>query len=381
MRIVFYAPFKPLGHPHPSGDLVIGTGLYHHLLSQGHQVEIASELRARWIYWKPWKVPVWLREQRRLLRKLSRHRPDLWLSYHSYYKAPDILGPSICRQLGLPYAIFQGIYATRPGKNIKTRPGFHLNKQALCAAGQVFTNRQEDLYNLRRLLPESRIAYIPPGIYPEEFPFDPEARARLRREWGVGQAPVILSAAMFRPDVKSQGIAFLLRACGALYRKRTDFRLVIAGDGTQRPRLEALARFELGDRVRFVGKIPREKMHRFYSAGDIFAFPGIRESLGMVFLEAQSCGLPVVAFHNGGIPEVTQPGRTGFLTPVFDIPAFARAIERLLDDPALCRQMGKQAARQVQERHDLGKNYQRMATLLKGLTIKPAPEMRRCRQR
>jgi hypothetical protein len=51
MRIAFYAPLKPLGHPHPSGDLVIGTGLYQFLEGRGHVLERVSRFRSRWIYW------------------------------------------------------------------------------------------------------------------------------------------------------------------------------------------------------------------------------------------------------------------------------------------------------------------------------------------
>ena len=53
MRIAFYPPFKPLGHPNPSGDLIIATGLYHYLQAQGHEMLTVSTLRSRWIYWKP----------------------------------------------------------------------------------------------------------------------------------------------------------------------------------------------------------------------------------------------------------------------------------------------------------------------------------------
>ena len=56
--------------------------------------------------------------------------------------------------------------------------------------------------------------------------------------------------------------------------------------------------------------------------GIVFAFPGIRESLGMVYLEAQACGLPVVAFDNGGVPEVVKDTVTGMLTPPFDKSGF-----------------------------------------------------------
>ena len=146
---------------------------------------------------------------------------------------------------------------------------------------------------------------------------------------------------MFRPGVKTEGLIWTIKACAELYRQGKPVQLVIAGDGKERKTLQALAESLLSGNVRFVGKIPRDRMYRFYSAGDIFAFPGIRETLGMVYLEAQACGLPVVAFDNGGIPEVVQDRITGFLTPPFDMRAFTDAITRILDDAALRREMGR----------------------------------------
>ncbi len=106
-------------------------------------------------------------------------------------------------------------------------------------------------------------------------------------------------------------------------------------------------------------------MYRFYSAGDIFAFPGIRETLGMVYLEAQACGLPVVAFDNGGIAEVVRSGITGFLTPLFDQQAFTDAMARILDNAALRRQMGDAAVRHVRTSHDIRRNYRRIETVIR----------------
>ncbi len=364
MRILFYPPFKPLGHPNPSGDLVIATGLYDFLAGQGHEMRIASRLRTRWLYWRPWlwpSVPAEIIRLRNLTRKST---PQLWLTYHSYYKAPDVLGPSVCRRLGLPYVIFQGIYSTKRRRRLKTLPGFLLNTKALRAAQHVFTNRRSDLHNLRRLIPPDRLTYLPPGIRPEEFSFDPAARERLRQEWGVGERPVVLSAAMFRPGVKAEGLAWVIRACGLLLREGLDFHLVIAGDGRERRFLNSLAESELGGRVIFTGQVPRDRMYRYYSAADVFAFPGFRESLGMVYLEAQSCGLPVVACANGGVPEVVEDKVTGFLTPLHSPETYRTALALLLTSPGLRMTMGRAAAARVRREHDLKRNYGRLEHLL-----------------
>ncbi len=364
MNILFYTPFKPLGHAHPSGDLITATGIYEFLQRQGHQVIPVSTLRCRWIYWRPWQWPELLWEQKRIIRQFSKADIDLWFTYHSYYKAPDLLGPVVCRKLKIPYVIFQGIYSTKRRRKLKTRMGFYLNKKSLCAADHIFANKNVDLLNLKRLVPQSRLTFVSPGLRPDDFCFDANARTDLRTQWNVGDDPVVLSAAMFRPGVKTEGLTWVIRTCGELFRKGRNLWLVIAGDGKEKARLRRLARDHLPNRIRFVGKVPRNEIYRFYSAGDLFVFPGINESLGMVFLEAQSCGLPVVAFENAGVPEAVQNGRTGILVPMYDSDLFADAIARYLSNPDLRQKMGKAAQSYVRETHDMNKNYQMLESVI-----------------
>jgi glycosyltransferase involved in cell wall biosynthesis len=370
MNICFYAPFKPIGHGHPSGDLVIATGLYEFLSRRGHTVRFASTLRTRWIFWKPWRLPYFLWERHRVMRRFSRNHTDLWLTYHSYYKAPDLLGPSATAQIKIPYVIFQGIFSTKRKRDIRTWPGFMLNKRALRAAVHIFTNKRVDLLNLKRFLASHCITYVPPGIFPEDFSFDLEARDQIRQEFGLGDEPVVLSAAMFRPGIKTQGLEWVIRTCGSLWRQGSRFHLLIAGVGKEKSRLEHLAGLNLGRRVHFVGQIPRDQMYKFYSAGDLFVFPGIKEGLGMVYLEAQSCGLPVVAFDNEGIPEVVKDQETGFLTPMYAVDPFRKAIETLLADKPLRRKMGEAAREYVRNEHDLNQNYRKVEKVLKTIVGK-----------
>ena len=370
MRISFYTPFKPLDHANPSGDLMIARGLYGYLKNQGNKILIMSHFRSRWVFWKPW-IWTWLiRDTRRIMRTIAPNGVDLWFTYHSYYKAPDLLGSFISRRLKIPYVIFQGIYSTKRKRDWKTWPGFVLNRAALCAADHVFSNKKVDYLNMKRLLPSQRITYVKPGISPHAFSFDAGARDELKKLWDVGDEPVVLSAAMFRPDVKTQGLSLVIRVCGELFRKGLRFYLVIAGEGRERNRLLQLSKEHLPGRVRFVGKIPRNEMYRFYSSGDIFAFPGIRESLGMVFLEAQSCGIPVVAFANGGIPEVVRDGETGFLVPLYDSDRFAEAIEFLLTKRDIRQKMGQTAQVHVRESHDININYKEMEKVLEDIVIR-----------
>jgi phosphatidyl-myo-inositol dimannoside synthase len=370
MKICFYAPFKPLSHPNPSGDLIIAKGLYTFLSNLGHRMKMVSPLRSRWIYWKPWKWFLILQERKRAEKLAQDFCPDIWLTYHTYYKAPDMLGPYVVQRQKTPYVVFQGIYSTKRRRDLRTGPGFLLNRKALWMASHIFSNRKEDEINLRRIIPQDRLSYVPPGIFPKEFQFDPGARNELRRHWNVGDTPVVLSAAMFRADVKTESLSWVIRACGKLFKQGINLFLVIAGDGNQKHFLKSLAEQYLPGKVIFAGKIQRNQMYRFYSAGDLFVFPGIRESLGMVFLEAQSCGLPVVAFNNGGIPEVVRHGETGFLTPLFSEPPFLSAIKNLLNNRHLAKNMGKAASEYVREWHDLDINYRRVDHMLKQIKQK-----------
>jgi glycosyltransferase involved in cell wall biosynthesis len=129
-------------------------------------------------------------------------------------------------------------------------------------------------------------------------------------------------------------------------------------------RLRKLADELPNKKVLFTGRVAREKMYKYYSAADIFAFPGINESLGMVFLEAQSCALPVIACDNGGIPEVVVHNTTGLLTSLDDESSFDRALLELLTDPEKRKNMGRAAAEYVRSEHDINKNYIRMEQIL-----------------
>jgi glycosyltransferase involved in cell wall biosynthesis len=111
--------------------------------------------------------------------------------------------------------------------------------------------------------------------------------------------------------------------------------LLIAGDGEERERLQRLAQ-ELGimQRVRFLGVVPRQQLPRLYSTVDLLlATSYASETFGISLVEAQACGLPVVASRFGGFPEVVDEGRTGLLVPPRDPSALAEAATAILEHP------------------------------------------------
>ena len=76
---------------------------------------------------------------------------------------------------------------------------------------------------LQRIIAPEKLTYIAPGIFPAAFSFDPDARGALRRRWQVSDTPVILTAAMFRPGVKADGLAWVIERCADLARRNVSF--------------------------------------------------------------------------------------------------------------------------------------------------------------
>ncbi len=355
----------------------MGSELFAYLEEQQHSITLASKLRCRWIYYKPWKWIPLLYDFLSLSRKFRKNPPDLWLTYHSYYKAPDILGSLICRKKRIPYIIFQGIYSTKKRKQLITKPGFYLNRRALKSADLLLTNKKKDYNNLIRLLPEDKVRYLAPGLHPDNFTFDLVSRRSLRNRWKTDKKRVVMTAAMFRPGVKTKGLLQVIDSCTKLVEEGYDLQLVIAGDGANRQLIKQRASDQLADRVIFLGKIARHELYRYYSAADVFAFPGIEESLGMVFLEAQSSGLPVVAYKNWGASEAVINKKTGLLNAAENLDEFTRNIGVLLRDDKLRRDMRDNAKQHVREHHDLEKNYAELNELIIRLACeKPAEHLR-----
>lgn len=357
MKIAYYMPFKPMGHHNPSGDLIIGTEIYDFLKRQGAEITLISKFRCRWLYLKPYLWPVLLLELLRVLYVCKKNRPDIWLTYHSYYKAPDVLGSICCWILGIPYVIFQGIYSTKRRRSAKTVAGFYLNRFALQQANCLFTNKRSDQANLERIVPADRIHYIPPGLHPQDFLFSSGARERIRRELHVSGQVVVMTAAMFRPGVKTEGLQKIISSCQQLVERGCNILLILAGDGSNRQLIENIAGKALAKKAIFLGRIERTALPDYYSAADIFAFPGIEESLGMVYLEAQACRLPVVAYADWGAKAAVMDQETGLLSPAAEQTRFTDNLQRLVNDTELRRRMGLAATAHVREKHNIQNNY------------------------
>ena len=174
--------------------------------------------------------------------------------------------------------------------------------------------------------------------------------------------------------VARKGQDSLIRALPAVRARIPDVVLMIVGDGPHAPRLRRLAAgLGVDDRVLFTGGVPWSDLPAHYAAGDVFAMPcrtrgfGLDvEGLGIVFLEAQASGLPVIAGRSGGAPETVRPDRTGLLVDGRDVSQIAGAAAGLLADADRRRDWGAAGRAWVQNTWNWDSSAARLAELLSG---------------
>ncbi len=185
-------------------------------------------------------------------------------------------------------------------------------------------------------VPAHKIRVILCGVpVPLKLPTRAEARARL------GLAPDLFVVSTLARLVPEKAIGDLIEAAAHVSDPHSALRLVIAGDGPQRPTLEALATAQLGQRALFLGHVPDTA--DLYAAADVFALPSHMEGFGLVYVEAAFHGVPSIGTDVGGVPDAIADEETGLLVPPGDIPTLTKAIARLRDDPDLRRRLGDAA--------------------------------------
>lgn len=158
--------------------------------------------------------------------------------------------------------------------------------------------------------------------------FRPLPQAQVRQELGLSGAPLLLSVGYL---IERKGHHISIEALAELLPSHPDARLLIIGEGEERPRLLALAkRLGVEARVTLTGAIPNTELLRWYSAADVLILASSREGWANVLLEAMACGTPVVATRIWGTPEVVSSDKVGRLVTERTGKAFASEILRLL---------------------------------------------------
>ena len=140
-----------------------------------------------------------------------------------------------------------------------------------------------------------------------------------------------------------KGVPVLVEALGRLAKSSLDWRAEIAGDGDAAPYRAAIERLGLDARVSFPGWVAEVEAHQRLSRAAVLVLPSEAEGLPMSIIEAFAWGVPVISTPVGSIPDILHDGVEGFVIPVGDTEALARALEQLIGDADLRRRLGANA--------------------------------------
>jgi glycosyltransferase involved in cell wall biosynthesis len=319
-RIAFYAPLKSPDHPKPSGDRTMAQGISSALADMPHKpkVDLVSRLQTR--------DPQGNHEnQQRLIdlanaeisELLAKPRNwDTWVTYHNYYKAPDLIGPTVARALNIPYVLIEASRAAKrlvgPWADFATRA-----ESACDTADVIFYLTERDRPALAMKQPAGQnLIHLKPFLNQTVLP-----------DTANCADDVLLAVGMFRHGDKLNSYMVLAQA---LHHCQRPWKLRIIGDGPARAVIQKMFA-PFGERVKFIGQMTNDQVATEMSRARGFVWPGVNEAFGMVYLEAQAHGLPVVAQNRPGVRDVIGP--TGYMSPPDDIVAYAAAIDTMLCDP------------------------------------------------
>jgi len=375
MRIAFYAPLNSPTRGTPSGDRLVASLLMQALRHAGHAVELVSTFRSYDGAGDTVRQEALRAQGIEIARRLSAcwrggvasDRPDIWFTYHLYYKAPDWLGPLVSGDLRIPYVIAEASYAAKRASS-PWALGHEACRDAIRRASLLLCPSRDDIASIAMLLGAmDRIVHLAPfldsGRLRAAFGARDPHRAQLAATHGLDPGIAwILAVAMMRPGDKLASYRALADTLS--YLKDLHWSLVVAGDGPARAQVEAALESAGPGRVTFLGELDQRALAGVYAACDLFAWPAVNEAYGMALLEAQAAGLPVVAANLRGVPDVVQDGLTGLLAPSGDNAGLAALVRELLSAPERRRAMGRTAADFVAAERSVEVASRRLATLL-----------------
>jgi D-inositol-3-phosphate glycosyltransferase len=295
-----------------------------------------------------------------LMRAWAGQRPGHYDLVHSHYWLSGHVGWLAAERWGVP--LVHAMHTMAKVKNASLaendapEPVARVigETQVVAAADRLIANTEEEAGELVRHYAASpgKVAVVHPGVNLDRFRPDP-GRAAARARLGLPQDALIpLFAGRIQPlkapDVLVRAVAVLLERDPSL-RDRLLVPVVGGPSGTGLAKPEALhklaARLGVSDVVRFQPPVPQERLADWYRAATVLVMPSYSESFGLVAIEAQACGTPVVASAVGGLPVAVADGRTGFLIAGHDPYDYARALRRFVDHPPLADELGAAAAR------------------------------------
>ncbi len=290
------------------------------------------------------------RTRRHALRLIDRFRPDVVLFGAAFPLA--LLGPALRHRTGVPYVAFtHGLEVS----SVRFPGGSRLLRMIGRDAAAITFVSHWCAELLRPGFGQGpRFELLSPAVDPADFHPGVDG-SDVREHLGFGDDPVIVCVSRM---VERKGQDQLIRALPELRRRVPGARLMLVGGGPHREALAALARsVGVADHVRLVGQVAEDELPAHFAAGDVFAMPcrerrgGLEvEAFGIVFIQAQAIGRPVVAGDIGGVPDALVDGSTGVLVDGESLRAVTDGVASLLGDPERATRMGGAGAEMVRDR-------------------------------
>jgi D-inositol-3-phosphate glycosyltransferase len=278
-----------------------------------------------------------------------------YLAVHSHYWLTVDVAAELSARLGVPW-----LHTAHTLSAVKGEYGFNgdgpqrllAERRAVTDGARLVANTPGEAQGLHRLYGASmgQVVVAPPGVDLVRFqPRDPD---RIRRRLKLLGRRVILFAGRLEPlkgpDTLLEAFANLVHRQGLAAPLQLIFVGDVSSDGAQVDQLGLLetrvGELDLSDQVCFLGAQPQDRLALLYCLADVVVVPSHTESFGLVALEAQACGTPVVAASVGGLRDVVADGQTGYLVEGRNPADYADAIARVLSEPPARTQAMRQAA-------------------------------------
>jgi glycosyltransferase involved in cell wall biosynthesis len=212
-------------------------------------------------------------------------------------------------------------------------------------------------------IPQEQMTVVYEGVEVSRLP-SPQIRHAARTRWGItDDSPLIGCVGVLLPD---KGQDALIRAFATLRAEFPVAKLLLVGDGPDKPRLAQLAaKLNVTDAVNFAGFV--SAMESVYPALDLFAFPSRFEGLGTSLLSAMSYAIPSVAFRTCAFPEIIEHGRSGLLAELNNDTSLANSMSAILRNPEIALQIGRAARQRIDQKFSASKMVENMLTVYESL--------------
>jgi N-acetyl-alpha-D-glucosaminyl L-malate synthase BshA len=260
---------------------------------------------------------------------------------HVHYAIPHATAAFMARQMvSHPLRVITTLHGTDITL-VGNDPSFHdiVRFSTQSSDGITAVSRYLRDETAHRFRIEQPIEVIYNFVDPDRF----RPRSGPRKEFH-GDRKILMHVSNFRPVKRIGDVIEIFRGI----RRTVPSSLVMVGDGPDRPAAEAKVE-ELGlkGEVHFLGN--QLEVESLLPQADLFLLPSDRESFGLVALEAMSCGVPVIGYRAGGLPEVVSDAQTGYLAEVGEVDRLTELARKILEDDDLRAEMGAQARRRAQE--------------------------------